>query len=66
MTTIRDTTLAPPSPWAGPAMLGALAVVFGGGVLFAALRLRTRTLASTIVAHWMFNAVVLVGLRGAA
>jgi len=63
--TIGDTSLAS-SPWSIPAMAGALVVVFGGGLLFAALRLRTGTLISTIVAHWMFNAVVLVGLRGLA
>ena len=66
VSTIGATTIAPPSPWAIPAMLGALAVVFGGGLLFALLRMRTGTLASTVVAHWGFNAVVLVGLRGLA
>jgi membrane protease YdiL (CAAX protease family) len=30
--------------------------------LLAWLRLRTGTLATTIAAHWAFNAVVLVGL----
>jgi membrane protease YdiL (CAAX protease family) len=64
--TIGATTIAPPSPWALPATLGALVLVFGGGVLLAALRLRTGTIASTIVAHWGFNAVVLVGLRALA
>lgn len=62
--TIGQTTLAPPSPWSVPAMLGAFAVVFGGGLLFAVLRVRTGSLASTIVAHWIFNAVILVGLHG--
>ena len=66
VSTIGSTTIAPPSPWSIPAMLAAVAVVFAGGVLFAALRLRTGTIASTIVAHWGFNAVVLVGLRGPA
>ena len=64
--TIGATTIAPPSPWATPATLGALALVFVGGLLLAGLRLWTGTLASTIVAHWMFNAVVLVGFRAVA
>lgn len=62
--TVGETTIAPPSPWSVPATLGALAVLFGGGLLFAGLRLKTGTIASTIVAHWAFNAVVLLGLRG--
>lgn len=66
VSTIDSTTIAPPSPWSIPAVLGALAVVLGGGLLFAGLRLQTGTLASTIVAHWGFNALVLVGLRGMA
>lgn len=66
VSTIGSTTIAPPSPWSIPAVLAAVGVVFAGGVLLAALRLRTGTIASTIVAHWGFNAVVLVGLRGLA
>ena len=45
------------------AVVAALVVVFAGGLLFAALRLRTGTLASTIALHWAFNAAVLIGLR---
>jgi membrane protease YdiL (CAAX protease family) len=59
--TVADTTLGPPSPWFVPAILGALLVVFVGGALFAVLRLRTGTVATTIGAHWAFNAVVLLG-----
>jgi membrane protease YdiL (CAAX protease family) len=59
--TVADTTLGPPSPWFVPAILCALLVVFVGGALFAALRLRTGTIATTIGAHWAFNAVVLLG-----
>jgi membrane protease YdiL (CAAX protease family) len=60
--TIGDTTLGRPSPWFVPAIAGALLVVFAGGVTFAWLRVRTGSLATTILAHWSFNAVVLVGL----
>lgn len=60
--TVSDTTLAPPSPWFAFACLAALAVVFAGGALFTLLRLRTRTIATTVMAHWLFNAVLLVGL----
>jgi membrane protease YdiL (CAAX protease family) len=59
--TVADTTLGPPSPWFVPATVGALLVVFVGGALFAALRLRTGTVATTVGAHWAFNAVVLLG-----
>jgi len=45
------------------AVVAALVVVFAGGLLFAGLRLRTGTLASTIALHWAFNAAVLIGLR---
>lgn len=60
--TVGDTTVGPPSIWFVPAIAGALLVVFGGGIVFALLRLRTGTLASTVAAHWIFNATVLVGL----
>jgi membrane protease YdiL (CAAX protease family) len=60
--TIGDTTLGPPSPWFGVAAAGALLAVFIGGALVSWLRLRTGSLSTTIVAHWSFNAVVLVGL----
>ena len=64
--TIGSTTFGPPSPWAIPAMLGALVAVFIGGLLLAGLRLRTGTTASTLVAHWGFNALLLLALRGLA
>jgi membrane protease YdiL (CAAX protease family) len=60
--TVGDTTLAPPSPWFWPAALVALVIVFAGGAVFAVVRLHTRTLATTVMAHWVFNAVLLVGL----
>jgi membrane protease YdiL (CAAX protease family) len=59
--TVGNTPLAV-SPLFALAIAAAFAVVFAGGLLFAALRLRTGTLASTIALHWAFNAAVLVGL----
>jgi membrane protease YdiL (CAAX protease family) len=60
--TVGDTTIGPPSPWFVPAVAGALVVVLAGGAAFATLRLRTGTIASTIAAHWTFNAIILLGL----
>ncbi len=60
--TVGQTTIAAPSPWFLPAIVGALAVVFVGGTVLAWLRLWTDTLATTIAAHWVFNATLLVGL----
>ena len=60
--TIDDTSLGRPSVWFVPALVGALIVVAIGGAVFAWLRLRTGSLATTIAAHWSFNAVLLVGL----
>jgi membrane protease YdiL (CAAX protease family) len=45
-----------------PAIAGALVTVFVGGVIMAGLRLATGTLTTSIAAHWVFNAVILVGL----
>jgi membrane protease YdiL (CAAX protease family) len=45
-----------------PAAVAALVVVFVGGVIMAGLRVATGTLATSIAAHWVFNAVILVGL----
>jgi membrane protease YdiL (CAAX protease family) len=60
--TVGDTTMAPPSPWFLPAVAGALAAVFVGGVALATLRLAVRSLGASIAAHWTFNALLLVGL----
>lgn len=60
--TVRETPLAS-TPLFPLAIVAALVVVFVGGLLFAAVRLRTGTLASTIALHWAFNAAVLIGLR---
>jgi membrane protease YdiL (CAAX protease family) len=59
--TVERTTLVG-TPWVVPAILGALAVVFAGGVVLAWLRMATGTLATTIAAHWSFNATLLVAL----
>ena len=42
--------------------LGALITIGAGGLLFAWLRLATGQLASSVIAHWAFNALVLLGL----
>jgi CAAX protease family protein len=60
--TVADTTLGSPSPLFGPAVGGTLVVLFVGGATLAILRLVTGSLATTIAAHWVFNAVLLVGL----
>lgn len=43
-------------------LLGAYLAVCVGGILFAWLRLATGHLAGSIVAHWAFNALLLLGL----
>ena len=53
--------------FAGPSMarlawVGALAVLFAGGLVFAFLRLRTQNLAGAVTAHWLFDAALIVGL----
>jgi membrane protease YdiL (CAAX protease family) len=60
--TVDDTTLGSPSPWFGLAIVVALAVVLLGGSALAWIRLRTRSLATTIALHWAFNAGLLLGL----
>lgn len=51
------------SPWLiVPAMGLAFAGVFGGGVIFALLRLRTHNLAAAVAAHWLFDAGLITGL----
>jgi membrane protease YdiL (CAAX protease family) len=60
--TVGDTTLGRPSLWFAPAVGTALVAVFVGGAVFAWVRLRTGSLATTVAAHWLFNAVLLAGL----
>jgi membrane protease YdiL (CAAX protease family) len=45
-----------------PAVAAALVILFIGGIIMAGLRIATGTLATSIAAHWVFNAVILVGL----
>ncbi len=61
LATVDRTTLAS-TAWVAPAVAGALAVVFVGGLVLAWLRLATATLGSAIAAHWAFNATLLLGL----
>ena len=58
--TVMSTTM--PVVLVIPAIAGALVVVFVGGVIMAGLRLATGSLATSIAAHWVFNAVILIGL----
>jgi uncharacterized protein len=58
--TVMETTM--PVVLIIPAVAAALVIVFVGGVIMAGLRIATGTLSSSIAAHWVFNAVVLVGL----
>ncbi len=60
--TVYDTSLGQ-LPWLWVvASIGAFVVLFVGGLIMAALRLLTGSLATTIAAHWVFNTVILVGL----
>lgn len=60
--TVASTNLGQLSTPVVPGVLGALVVLFVGGIIIAVLRLTTGALASSIAAHWAFNAVILVGL----
>lgn len=60
--TVDDTTLGSPSPYFGLAIVVALGVVLLGGSALAWVRMRTRSLATTIALHWAFNAGLLIGL----
>jgi len=60
--TVSDTSLGQVAGLSVIAPVGALVVLFAGGVIMGALRVVTGSLATTIAAHWVFNAVILVGL----
>jgi membrane protease YdiL (CAAX protease family) len=62
VTTIYDTSLGQVAELWVAASIGALLVLFVGGVIMAALRLVTASLSTAIAAHWIFNAFILVGL----
>jgi membrane protease YdiL (CAAX protease family) len=58
--TVANTTV--PVVLVIPAIAGAFVILLVGGVLLAGLRLATGALATSVAAHWAFNAVILVGL----
>jgi membrane protease YdiL (CAAX protease family) len=60
--TVADSTLGQTPAWWIIGIAAALVVLFVGGVIMAGLRVATGTLATSIAAHWIFNAVILVGL----
>jgi membrane protease YdiL (CAAX protease family) len=62
LATISDTSLGQVAGLWIAGSVGAFVVLFVGGVVMALLRLVTDSLATTIAAHWVFNAVILVGL----
>lgn len=64
--TIASTNLQSAPVLAIVGVFGAMLAVFAGGLLFAWIRVRTGHLAGSIVAHWGFNAVLLLGLGGIA
>jgi membrane protease YdiL (CAAX protease family) len=59
--TVMNTTM--PVVLVIPAIVGAFAALFVGGVIMASLRVSTGSLLTSVAAHWAFNAIVLVGLR---
>jgi membrane protease YdiL (CAAX protease family) len=60
--TVASTNLQAEPLLATLGLLGAFVAVGVGGALFAWLRLATGHLAGSVVAHWAFNAVLLLGL----
>ena len=58
--TVMNTTM--PVVLIVPAIAGAFVILFVGGLTMAGLRVTTGSLATTVAAHWAFNAVILVGL----
>jgi membrane protease YdiL (CAAX protease family) len=62
--TLAQTNLRDDLPLLMLGLAGAFGAVFVGGLLFAALRMATGSLAASVLAHWGFNAVLLVGLGG--
>lgn len=60
--TVAATTLGPPSDLFIPTVALVLVILFVGGGIMALLRVGTGALSTAIAAHWIFNAVILVGL----
>ena len=70
-TVVVSRTLAETNLQAEPALallglVGAFIAIGCGGILFAWLRLATHHIAGSMVAHWAFNACLLLGLASAA
>jgi CAAX protease family protein len=60
--TLAQTNLRDDLPLLVLGLAGAFGAVFVGGLLFAVLRTATGSLAASVLAHWGFNAVLLLGL----
>jgi membrane protease YdiL (CAAX protease family) len=60
--TLADTSLGQIAGLWVVSAIGALVILFAGGVVLGVLRLVTGALSTSIAAHWAFNAVILVGL----
>jgi uncharacterized protein len=60
--TLAQTNLSDDLPLLILGLVGAFGAVFVGGLLFAVLRIGTGSLAASVLAHWEFNALLLVGL----
>jgi uncharacterized protein len=60
--TVGVTNLADEQLFLALGLAGSFVSVFVGGVIFAVLRLKTGHLSASILAHWSFNALLLVGL----
>jgi membrane protease YdiL (CAAX protease family) len=60
--TVGNTSLAQSGLGYVLGCVGGFTAVFIGGLLFALLRTRTCNLAASVIAHWAFNATILVGL----
>lgn len=60
--TVADSTLGQTTAWWIFGFAAAMVVLLVGGAIMAILRTITGSLATSIAAHWAFNAVILVGL----
>jgi membrane protease YdiL (CAAX protease family) len=60
--TLADTSLGQIAGLWVAAAIGALVILFAGGVVLGVLRLVSGSLSTSIATHWAFNAVILVGL----
>ena len=60
--TLAQTILRSEPVFLALGFVGAFGAIFVGALLFATLRIRTRHLAGSMLAHWAFNSLLLVGL----